>query len=181
MLDKLKIRRANENDSPFILEIYNEVVGNSTAIYEESPRSLEQQTEWYENKCSSGFPIFVGDVSGKVAAYASYGPFRQWFCYRYTVEVGLHVSKEFRGRGIGKEMLAHIIADAKEREFHSMISGIDKENIASIRLHEKFDFIKVAELPQVGFKFNRWLDLIFMQLKLNEIGRGLNANCNSGF
>ena len=160
------IRTASRADMPAVLEIYNEVVANTTAIYDDSQRGLEQQMVWFETKEQSGFPIFVSEIDGRVAGYGTYGPFRPWACYRPTVELGLHVSASMRGRGLGRAMLSHLISDAKRREFHSMMAGIDAGNSASLKLHAQFGFREVGRIPQVAYKFDRWLDLVFMQLLL---------------
>jgi len=167
VLIQVHIRPAVEADIPTLLEIYNDVVLNSAAIYEEKGRTLDEHREWYRAKLASGHPLFVAELDGTVIGYCSYGQFRNWTCYRHTVELSLYVDKKLRGKGVGSQMLQALIADARQRGFHSMIAGVDATNISSIQLHEKMGFIKVAHLTQVGFKFNRWLDLVLLQLVLD--------------
>jgi len=160
---KNKLREAQLEDLPGILEIYNDVVATTTAIYDEFPRNIEQQTQWYHAKKEGCWPIIICEQEAHVVGFASYGSFRAWPGYRHTVELSLHVAKAWRGQGVGSRLLEALIAKAKEQEFHTIIAGIDSENKASILLHKKFDFQISGELKQVARKFDRWLDLTFMQ------------------
>jgi phosphinothricin acetyltransferase len=150
-----------------ILEIINEAILNTTAVYDYSPRSLESMSEWFVAKRRGNFPVLGAITDGGVlVGFASYGTFRPWPAYKYTVENSLYIASEFRGKGVGKQLLGALIDRALKQDYHAMVGGIDSSNFASIGLHEKFGFKQVATLKEVGFKFGRWLDLCLYQLNL---------------
>ena len=161
------IRSARENDLPALLEIYNEIILNTTAVYQYVPQTLEMRQAWYDTKMKDGHPVFVAESAGRVVGFSSYGPFRAWAAYKYTVENSVYVSSDQRGQGIGKLLIPPLIQSAKENDLHAIIAGIDASNAASVKLHQAFGFEEVAHFRQVGYKFGRWLDLKFMQLLLN--------------
>jgi phosphinothricin acetyltransferase len=150
-----------------ILAILNEAIANSTAIYDYTPRTPEMMSAWFDVKRRNAFPV-VGAVSPEntLMGFASYGTFRPLPAYKYTVEHSVYVAAPFRGKGIGTRLLAEIIARAKKQDVHVLVGGIDSTNEASIALHRRFGFELVATMPQVGYKFGRWLDLCFYQLVL---------------
>jgi L-amino acid N-acyltransferase len=159
----IAFRPAVAADVPALLEIYNEVIVNSTAIWTEEPRSLEQHQQWFAERTTQGFPILVATQSDNVIGYASYGLFRAWPGYAHTVENSVYLAPASRGRGAGTQLLARLLDHAKEQGLHTVIAGIDGENIASVRLHERAGFTKAAHLREVGRKFDRWLDLLLYQ------------------
>jgi L-amino acid N-acyltransferase YncA len=162
------IRPAVEGDLPQILDIYNDVILTTTAVYSEHPHTLEMRKDWFYERTSSGFPVIVAEQNGKVAGFATYGHFRAWPCYRFTKEHSVYVNKDSRGQGISKLLLNEIIDHATKAGMHALIAGIDSENDVSVQLHTRFGFTQVARFKQVGYKFDRWLDLIFMELILDE-------------
>ncbi|MEO5995240.1 MAG: N-acetyltransferase family protein [Chitinophagaceae bacterium] len=162
----ITIRKAAENDLPEILEIYNEVIINTTAVYDYEPHTLEMRRKWYNGKQQDGYPVFVAIENDNLVGFSSLGPFRAWTAYKYTVENSVYVASNHRGKGIGKLLLQPLVSAATERQFHTIVSGIDASNKASIHLHELFGFKQVAHFKEVGFKFNYWLDLVFLQLIL---------------
>ena len=162
----ITIRLAEKNDLPRLLEIYNEIIINTTAIYSYEPHTLAMRTEWFETKQQQGFPVYVAEFNNAITGFATFGPFRSWPGYKHTVENSVYVSNEARGKGIAKTLMPFIIEAAKTMNMHAMVAGIDAENIASIKLHELFGFIEVGHFKEVGFKFNRWLDLKFLELIL---------------
>jgi phosphinothricin acetyltransferase len=162
----IRIRDASAEDLPAMLAIYNEVIANTTAIYDDTPRTLDAQRAWLETKQAQDWPVLVAEVDGLLAGYGSYGPFRPWPAYLHSVENSIYVAAEQRGRGIGSKLLPAIVDSAAKRGFHTMIAGIDAANHGSLRLHEKFGFRKVAQFHEVGWKFERWLDLVFLQRML---------------
>jgi L-amino acid N-acyltransferase YncA len=171
-MSSMRIREATEADLPRMLEIYNDVVLTTTAIYEIEARTFEQYLDWFRNKRPQGFQQFVAvltDTQGaeQVIGYCGLGPFRARHCYYPTVELHLHLAKEHRGRGFGTKILAFLVAHARAGKFHVMIAGIDSTNAPSIKLHEKLGFKIAGELSQVARKFDRWLDLTLMQLVLD--------------
>lgn len=151
-----------------ILDIFNEAIVTSTALYDYTPRPPESIGPWFEAKAKGGYPVIgLEDGAGTLLAFASYGPFRAWPAYKYTVEHSVYVHKDHRGRGLGREVLQQLIAAARARGLHCMIGAIDATNAGSVALHERLGFRHVGTLPQVGFKFGRWLDLGFYQLLLD--------------
>ena len=166
------IRDAREADLAAMLAIYNDAVLTTTAVYDYTPRSPEQQVTWFKAKREQGLPVLVADDSGAVAGFASYGPFRPWPAYLHSVENSLYVAPERRGRGIGSLLLPALIQRAAEHGLHTMIAGIDATNETSLRLHERFGFERVAQFREVGWKFERWLDLAFLQLMLDRKAAG---------
>jgi len=162
------IRDARELDLAAMLAIYNGAVLTTTAVYDYQPRSSEQQVAWFRAKQEHGLPVLVAEDHSAVVGFASYGPFRPWPAYLHSVENSLYVTPEQRGRGIGSALLPALIQRAAERGLHTMIAGIDATNEASLRLHAKFGFERVAQFREVGWKFERWLDLAFLQLMLGR-------------
>ena len=160
------IRDARELDLAAMLAIYNGAVLTTTAVYDYQPRSSEQQVAWFRAKQEHGLPVLVAEDGGAIVGFASYGPFRPWPAYLHTVENSLYVAPEQRGRGIGTALLPALIQRAAQRGLHTMIAGIDATNEASLRLHAKFGFERLAQFREVGWKFERWLDLAFLQLML---------------
>lgn len=162
----MNIRGASEADLPVILDIMNDAILNTTAIYDYNSRTEDQVHAWYDSKKDAGFPVLVATEGAEVLGYASYGAFRTWDGYRYSVEHSVYVDKRARGKGIGKALLLKLIEVARENNYHTMIAGIDAANPSSIGLHKGLGFQEVGMLKEVGFKFDRWLDLVFMQLLL---------------
>ncbi|MBA4098982.1 MAG: GNAT family N-acetyltransferase [Rhodospirillum sp.] len=162
------IRDARALDLAAMLAIYNDAVLTTTAVYDYQPRSSEQQAAWFKSKQEHGLPVLVAEDGGAIVGFASYGPFRPWPAYLHTVENSLYVAPEQRGRGIGTALLPALIQRAAERGLHTMIAGIDATNEASLRLHAKFGFERLAQFREVGWKFERWLDLAFLQLMLGR-------------
>lgn len=163
----ITIRYAHESDLPAILDIYNDAILNTTAVYSEQPHTLQMRLDWYHDRIKNNFPVFVAEADGAVAGFSSYGHFRVWPCYRFTVEISVYVAASQRGRGIGKLLLQPLIDRAREMNIHAVIAGISADNEVSLRLHQSFGFVEVAHFKEVGFKFNRWLDLKFLELILN--------------
>jgi len=162
----LTVRDAVEGDLGGLLAIYNEVIENSTAVFSDQQVTLEDRAQWLAARQGDGFPVLVADDGGAVAGFGSLGPFRTWPGYRFTVEHSVHVRADRRGEGIGTILLAALIERARALGMHTMIAGVEAENAASIRLHERLGFSVVATLPEVAWKFDRWLDLVFMALLL---------------
>ena len=151
-----------------ILDIFNEAIVNSTALYDYKPRPPESIVDWFDTKTKGGFPVIgVEDANGQLLAFGSYGTFRAWPAFKYTVEHSIYVYKDHRGKGLGNIVMKALIAAARQNDVHAMMGGIDASNSGSIALHERLGFKHVATLPEVGYKFGRWLDLSFYQLLLD--------------
>ncbi len=157
------IRDAAEDDLPGILEIHNDAIATTTAIFSFHPVDLDNRRAFIAERRGKGFPFLVAAVGTTVLGYASFGDFRPHDGYFKTVEHSVYVDKHHRRRGIAAKLMPPLIECARAIGKHAMIGGIDAANEASIRLHEAFGFERVGCLPEVGFKFGRYLDLLFMQ------------------
>jgi L-amino acid N-acyltransferase YncA len=162
----IQVRPASVQDLDTILEIYNHAVLHTNSVYTEIPNNLEQQAQWLQEKEAADLPVFVAIKEGRLAGYASYSVYRPWSGFRYCREVSVYVHPECRRQGIARALYEQIIEYARQKGIHVLVAGIDAENSSSIYLHEQFGFEQVGHLKEVGFKFGKWLDLIFMQLKL---------------
>jgi L-amino acid N-acyltransferase len=163
----MTVRTATHADLPAILEIYNDAVLNTTASYDYDPSTLAQRTEWFDEKQAKGYPVFVAeDDSGRVVGWSALGPFRGRYGYRFTVENSVYVTADQRGKGIGRQLMERLIETARAQGYHAIIAGIDTEGEASIRLHASLGFVEVGRMREVGYKFDRWLDVVFMELLL---------------
>jgi L-amino acid N-acyltransferase len=159
----MQIRDAEESDLPGLLAIYNDVIATSTAVYSDTPVSLEDRRQWRQARAASGYPVLIAADSSGVLGFATFGDFRSWPGYRFTVEHTVHVRADCRGRGIGGELLQALFPRATALGKHVMIAGVDAANTASIRFHERHGFERAGLLREVGNKFGRWLDLVFLQ------------------
>jgi L-amino acid N-acyltransferase len=162
----MTIRHATDADLPAILVIYNHAVEHTTAVFDYRPQTLDTRREWFRAKQAASLPVFVAADGDRVLGFASYGPFRAWPAYKYSVELSVYVDAGARRRGLGADLVRAVIADARARDLHVVIAGITADNDISLRLHERLGFREVAHIPQVGYKFGRWLDLKFLQLVL---------------
>lgn len=163
---EIKIRPYQTEDTQAILDIINYNIINSTALYDYNVRSYEQQKTILEDKINKGFPVIVAELDGVVAGFGMYSEFRFREAYKYTVEHSVYVNNDFHGKGIGKILLQELIDLAKKQGLHTMIGVIDAENQSSITFHEKFGFTTAGIIKDSGFKFDRWLHSVFMQLIL---------------
>jgi L-amino acid N-acyltransferase len=157
------ISAAERAQLPGIREIYNEVIRNSTAVFSDLEVTLENREAWLDAKRVAGFPVLAAVDPSGVVGFGSFGEFRSWPGYRYSVEHSVHVRADYRGRGVGSALVRALLQEAARMQKHVMIGGIDAQNVTSIALHEKLGFKTVGELKEVAFKFGRWLDLKFMQ------------------
>jgi L-amino acid N-acyltransferase len=165
------VRAANEADLPEILAIYNDVIATSTAVYTSEPSTLDERRAWFTTRSTQGFPVLVAVDGSAVLGFASFGEWRgAWPGYRYTVEHSVHVRHDVRGQGVGRSLVEALFPLALSLGKHVMIGGIDAANDASIRFHARLGFEQVAAFREVGHKFGRWLDLIFMQRFLDPPG-----------
>jgi len=137
---------------------------HSTGLYEYTPRTMDVMREWFGNKIKHQYPVIgIENDSGDLLGFASYGAFRPWPAYKYSVEHSVYVHREHRAQGVGAMLVTELIAIATQQEYHVIIGGIDAENKPSIALHEKLGFVHAGTIRQSGFKFGRWLDLAFYQ------------------
>jgi L-amino acid N-acyltransferase YncA len=162
-----QLRDATEADLAGILALYNHAIETTTAVFAYSPHTLAMRREWFNDKRAKGYPVLVAEADGAVAGFATYGPFRAWPAYRYTIEHSVYVAETARRQGIARCLMEALLERARAQDYHVVIGGIVSENTPSLALHEGLGFEKVAHFKQVGYKFGRWLDLIFMQVVLD--------------
>ncbi len=161
----MKVRPATHADLPAILEIYNDAVLHTTASYDYEPRTLEHRVAWFEDHQKNNYAVFVAeDPAGRVVGWSALNPYHARIGYQFTTENSVYVAADQRGKGIGKLLLAPLIEAARARGLHAIIAAIDAENGVSVRLHASFGFQKIGLFKQVGFKFGRWLDVVYMEL-----------------
>ncbi len=151
-----------------ILEILNESVLNSTAIYDYQIWNAETMRQWFELKQKGNFPVagIIDEETNELLGFGTYGQFRYRQAYKYTVEISLYVHKHHRGKGLGKILMNEIIRNASEQKYHCLVAVIDSSNEASIGLHKQFGFAHSGTVRQIAYKFNKWLDIDIYQLLL---------------
>jgi L-amino acid N-acyltransferase len=158
-----------------ILAILNEVIASSTALFDYEPRAPESMGAWFRAKEAGRYPV-IGAVEGaRLLGFATYGVFRAWPAYKYSVEHSVYVDRAERGRGIGLALMRELIARAEAQEYHTLVAGIVATNRASIALHERLGFVHAGTVKQAGFKFGEWLDLAFYQLLLRAPRRPVDG------
>ncbi|CAD7564602.1 Putative acetyltransferase [Citrobacter europaeus] len=164
----MSIRFASKEDCAAIAEIYNHAVLHTAAIWNDQTVDAENRISWYEARQLMGYPVLVSEDRGVVTGYASFGDWRNFDGFRHTVEHSVYVHPDHQGKGLGQALLSRLIAEARECGKHVMVAGIESQNQASLHLHSTLGFKITAQMPQVGTKFGRWLDLTFMQLQLDD-------------
>jgi L-amino acid N-acyltransferase YncA len=165
-MQALPVRDARDEDLEGLVAIYNDVLATSTAIYSSVPVTLEERRAWWHSRTAAGYPVLIVRDAAGVAGFATFGDFRSWPGYRFTVEHTVHVRADGRGRGLGTLLLQALLPRAAALGKHMMIGGVDAANAASIRFHERLGFQQCGLLREVGYKFDRWLDLVFLQRRL---------------
>jgi L-amino acid N-acyltransferase len=165
-LAEVTVRAAVHADVPAILDIYNDAVLKTTASYDYEPRSLAHRLSWFEDHERNGLPVFVVEEKRRVLGWSALNRFHDRMGYRFTLENSIYIAEPFRGRGLGKQLMPPLIASARARSFHVIVAVIDASNEASVRLHARFGFQVAGNLREVGFKFGRWLNVVYMQLVL---------------
>jgi len=159
----LTVRDAIESDLPAVLAIYNDVVATTTAVYRDDPATFDDRLAWWRDRVAQRFPVLVAVAGDQVVGFASFGDFRAWPGYRFTVEHSVHVRDDWRGRGVGHALMVPLLDRARALGKHVMVAGVDADNAGSIRFHERLGFERAGHLREVGFKFGRRLDLVFLQ------------------
>lgn len=160
------IRPATPADLPAVTAIYNHAVVHTTAIWNDAVVDLANRRAWYDARRELGYPVLVAEIDGTVAGYGSFGPFRASDGYRFSVEHSVYVAEAVRRRGVASRLLEALVDEARRLGKHVMIAGVAADNDASIRLHLHHGFVETGRMPEVGIKFGRWLDLVFLQKTL---------------
>jgi phosphinothricin acetyltransferase len=166
----MEIRDAALSDIAQITEIYNSIVLTSTAIYNDQCSTAEERADWWVRRVEQGFPVIVAVEETSVLGYGSFGEFRPWPGYRFTVEGTVHIREDVRGHGIGKLLLTELLTRAQAMGKHVVVAGVDSENEASLRFLEREGFVHAGQLREVGYKFGRYLHLNFLQYWLTDPG-----------
>lgn len=157
-------RAAEPADLPALTAIYNRVIETSTAIYRDDPTTVEERAEWVAARQARGFPVIVAELGGEVLGFASYGEWRGAFPgYRHSVEHSVHVAEGARGLGVGATLMGHLFDLARAGRVHVMVGAVDAANEGSLTFHDRLGFARVAHFHEVGRKFGRWLDLVFVE------------------
>ncbi|MGK9174951.1 GNAT family N-acetyltransferase [Yokenella regensburgei] len=162
------IRHALKEDCAAIAAIYNHAVLHTAAIWNDTTVDADNRIAWFEARALLGYPVLVSEENGVVTGYASFGDWRAFEGFRHTVEHSVYVHPDYQGRKIGQALMVRLIEEARKIGKHVMVAGIESRNLTSIHLHEKLGFNVTAQMPQVGTKFGRWLDLTFLQLQLDN-------------
>ena len=156
------IRLADRGDAEAINAIQNYYVVHSTATFLTDPLTLEQRLAWLENR-SQAHPVVVAEIDGSVVGWGSLEVFRSRPAYRHTAEFSIYVHQEWHRRGIGRAILADLVTRARALGHHALVGGCCSESTAVIALLEASGFSRVAHFREVGRKFDRWLDVVFLQ------------------
>jgi L-amino acid N-acyltransferase YncA len=160
------IRYAQAADLGAILDIYNDAILNTASVYYYEPHTIEDRLAWYEKKVRDGFPVLVFEENNHVIGFATFGPSRVRPAYRYTVEHSVYVHKDHRRKGVGTRLMMDLIKIANEREYATMVAGIDSGNEGSRVMHENLGFTNCGTIKRVGYKFGKWLNVTFCQYEL---------------
>jgi phosphinothricin acetyltransferase len=162
----MEITDAVETDFDAITAIYNDVIRTSTAVFNDAPVSVGDRITWWKARGAQGYPVLVAKDENGIAGFATFGDFRPWPGYRFTVEGTIHIDSSARRKGVGAALLQVLIARARQAGKHVMVAGVDSANIASLGFLERSGFERVGHLREVGNKFGKFLDLIFLQYML---------------
>ena len=161
-----RVRTALDGDMPVVRDLYNALIPTTTVAWTEKPETLRERMTWYRAQQRAGYPVLVVEIEGTVVGFASYASFRgdgKWPGYRHTVEHTIHIDEGHWGRGLGRMLLDELVEHARRAQVHVMVAAVDAANVESVAFHERLGFVVVARMPEVGRKFDRWLDLVLMQ------------------
>jgi len=165
------VRDATVGDLPEITRISNALIPTTTVTWTETPQTVDDRAGWFARQTAEGFPVLVAEAGGRVVGFASYGHFRgagQWPGYRFTAEHTVHVAEDHWGHGIGRALMDHLTDRARSAGLHVLVGAIDGANAASLEFHARLGFVEVGRMPEVGCKFDRWLDLVLVQRVLDD-------------
>ena len=160
------LRAATLDDLPQILDIYNDAVLHTTAIWNDAVVDLDNRRAWFIDRQARNYPILVAEDAGKIAGYASFGDFRPFDGYRFSVEHSVYVAEPNRRHGFGRALVQGLYEPARKLRKRVMIGGIAGDNAGSLKLHANLGFVETGRMPGVGTKFGKLLDLVFVQKEL---------------
>lgn len=162
----VRVRPATERDLPAIVALYNALLPTTTIAYREELATLDEMTAWFAAQHSDGNPVLVADLGGAAVGYTTWGTFRGGTVkqgYRHSAELTIHVDGRHHGEGIGRLLMNGLVDEARRRDIHVLVAGIDSSNVESLAFHAKLGFVETARMPEVGVKFGKWLTLVLMQ------------------
>ncbi|HWK23715.1 MAG TPA: GNAT family N-acetyltransferase [Ureibacillus sp.] len=162
------IRTMKLEDIESVLEIYNDAILNTTALYRTETETLEEKQIWFLENVKENNPMYIYEENGEVIGFATFKRFYPNEGYKFSMEHSVYVSSKHQGKGVGKQLFQKLIEEAKKRKVRTLIAVIDSENVGSIKLHEQFGFHLVGKLKHIGYKFGKWLDIVYYQLDLYE-------------
>jgi L-amino acid N-acyltransferase YncA len=162
------IRNASPADVPAILDIYNESVLHSTATFDITPQTLEERQQWLAEHTPEQYPAICLVIDDVIVGWGSLSPYRTRPAYRFSVEYSVYIHKDHQGRGYGRILLEELLARAQQLGYRTVIGCMESSNTASLDLSYKLGFVKTGELHQVGYKFDRWLDVTFVEKILDS-------------
>lgn len=170
-MEKVLIRPAKKDDLPQILEILNHEILNGTSVYDYEIKSLAFINNWFDEKLTHQFPLLVAVLNNEIMGYATYGLFRPREGYKFSIEHSVYLSKSSQGKGLGSLLMMELIDIAVAQNFHRMLAVVDAANEGSCDFHKKLGFIEIGRMNEVGYKFDRWLDVVILQLNLDSLQR----------
>lgn len=169
MAATVAIREATEADLPAITHLFNVLIPTDPVAWRDHLADTDEMATWFAERQDAGHAVLVAEVDGAVVGYACWTWFRggpRFPGYRHTVEDTIHIAADQHGRGVGRALMEALLAEAERRDVHAVVAAVDSENAASIAFHEAMGFVEVGRLPEVGRKFDRWLDLVLLQRTL---------------
>lgn len=165
MPDAYALRPATAADLPAISAIYNHSVLTSTCTFALEPETLADREAWFAGR-TAAHPVLVADAGGEVVAWGSLSPWNKRAGYAATVEWSVYVREDWQRKGLASAILAELVRLAKAAGHRTILGGVSADQTASLELHRRHGFVQAAHLREVGFKFGRWLDVIYLQLML---------------
>jgi L-amino acid N-acyltransferase len=157
------IRDATAADLPAIRALFNALIPTTTIAWRDDEATVEEMAAWFAEQQADGHPILVAEHDGEVVGYTCWTGFRRFPGYRHTAELTVHVDGDHHGRGVGRALLTALVEEAARRDVHVLVAAVDGDNTGSIAFHQALGFVEVARMPEVGRKFDRWLELVLLQ------------------
>ena len=164
----MNLREATEADLPELRDIYNHALLHTTAIWNDDVVDVENRRAWFQARATQGYPILVAEIDGRVAGYASFGDFRVQDGFRATVENSIYVIPEAQGKGVARALMAALVDRARACGKHVVIAAVHDDNTASMQLHQALGFRTTGVLHEAGQKFGKWVNLVFLELRLDD-------------